>query len=145
MLNWPASEPNNALNRIGNIGESARGNRFEELKKLEESLAAFGEDALPEIEKTLLAGKHPHLGPPCLRRDAERRGRQVPEGEEIEHPRAKLVLLGAASRMESERARLLLAEFANTQGPAQEAWLRMTARDMLMEKKRPNSKSVPLN
>jgi hypothetical protein len=106
---------------IQSIENAARANRFEELRTLEDGLAAFGDDALPEIRKALVADGRPHPDP-------------LPGGEGGMHPRAKLHLLAAAARVESESAELLLDEFARTPGPAQEAWLRMTARDMLDER-----------
>jgi hypothetical protein len=108
---------------IRSLDDAARGNRFGGLPGLEDRLTAFGEAALPEIRKALLADARAHPGP-------------LPGGEGELHPRAKLHLLSAASRMDSEQADLLLGEFARTPGPAQEAWLRMTARDMLDERER---------
>jgi hypothetical protein len=58
----PGSSPSRRETRpdanevIARIQEAVRANRFEELRKLEDGLAAFGESALPEIRRALLVG-----------------------------------------------------------------------------------------
>jgi hypothetical protein len=71
---------------IAEIQDAARANRFEELRKLEDGLAAFGEDALPEIRKALLEGTPGNDGMVELWNSGSM------------HPRAKLHLLAAAAR-----------------------------------------------
>ena len=90
-------------------------NKHEEYKPLESSLASFREDALPEIGSYL--------------------------DREKSHPRAKLVLLKAAARMDCEESVILLKKFIDAPGHSRERWLKMTAVDLL---KKMNSPSAAL-